>query len=71
MDSYEKFLISNKLFDFQQSKEWAKVKTLWKNEIITVCDNDKIVLSISILIRKLPFFWIYHVCSERSCWNYS
>ncbi len=56
MDSYEKFLISNELSDFQQSKEWAKVKTLWKNEIITVCDNDKIVLSISILIRRFPFF---------------
>ena len=36
MDSYEKFLISNELSDFQQSKEWAKVKTLWKNEIITL-----------------------------------
>jgi lipid II:glycine glycyltransferase (peptidoglycan interpeptide bridge formation enzyme) len=40
---------------FMQSPEWAKVKSNWKNEIITVEDeNGNIKGSMSVLIRKLP-----------------
>ena len=53
----EDFLNTNKKTHFLQSPEWAKVKDLWKNEFIIVRDNNnKIVGTMSILIRKTPIF---------------
>ena len=38
-----------------QSPQWAKVKSFWKNEIVTVEDEDgNIKGSVSLLIRKVP-----------------
>ncbi len=57
MESYEEFIKKEDLCDFQQSREWAKVKEFWKNEIVIVEDENKsIIASMSILIRKLPIF---------------
>jgi lipid II:glycine glycyltransferase (peptidoglycan interpeptide bridge formation enzyme) len=40
-----------------QSPEWTKVKSNWKNEIVIIEDQDKNIKgSMSILIRKIPFF---------------
>ena len=42
---------------FQQSIEWARVKSNWKNEIILAEDSSgKIIGSLSVLIRKIPIF---------------
>ncbi len=57
MDSkvYE-FLQNNPKTNFMQSPEWARVKTEWKNEFITVEDeNGNIKGTMSILLRKVPF----------------
>lgn len=57
IETYEEFIKKQDLCDFQQSKEWAKVKELWKNEILIMQDkNQHIVATMSILIRKVPFF---------------
>lgn len=57
MQTYEEFIKKEELCDFQQSREWAKVKEFWKNEIVIVKDENKnIIASMSILIRKLPIF---------------
>ncbi len=54
---YEAFIKKQELCDFQQSVKWAKVKTLWQNEIIILKDKQQnIIASMSILIRKIPFF---------------
>ena len=57
MDSkvYE-FLQNNPKTNFMQSPEWARVKTEWKKEFITVEDeNGNIKGTMSILLRKVPF----------------
>ncbi len=53
---YEAFLESHPKGHFMQSPEWAKVKSNWTSEIITVNDSSgNIKGSMNILIRKLPF----------------
>ncbi len=52
---YKEFLQSNPKGHFMQSPQWAKVKSFWKNEVVTVEDeNGKIKGSMSLLIRKVP-----------------
>lgn len=54
---YKEFLEKHERCNFQQSPEWARVKSSWKNEIVLAEDeNGKIVGSLSILIRKIPIF---------------
>ena len=54
---YKQFLENNERCNFQQSLEWAKVKSFWKNEIVvSEDDNGNITGSLSILIRKMPIF---------------
>lgn len=55
-DKYETFLQAHPKGHFMQSTEWARVKSNWKNEIITVEDGSgNIKGSMSVLIRKIPF----------------
>lgn len=55
--NYKEFLENNERCNFQQSLEWAKVKSFWKNEIVVAQDeNGNIKGSLSILIRKIPIF---------------
>lgn len=57
VEEYEKFIKSQELCDFQQSIKWAKVKEFWKNETIIIQKEEgEIVATMSILIRKVPFF---------------
>ena len=54
---YSEFLKKHERCNFQQSIEWGKVKTSWKNEIVIVENNNgEIIGSISVLIRKIPIF---------------
>ncbi len=56
-NKYKKFLEGHERCNFQQSPEWARVKSNWKNEIILAEDEDKnIIGSLSVLIRKIPIF---------------
>jgi len=55
-EKYEKFVQSHPKGHFMQSLKWARVKSNWLNEIITVEDRmGNIKGSMSLLIRKLPF----------------
>jgi len=55
--AYKEFLESNERCNFQQSLEWGKVKSAWKNEVVLSKDKDgNIVGAISVLIRKIPIF---------------
>ena len=57
IEKYTKFLEEHDRCNFQQSVEWGKVKTNWKNEIIIIEDEKgNIISSISVLIRKIPIF---------------
>ena len=54
---YTEFLENNERCNFQQSLEWGKVKNFWKNEIILAEDeNNNIIGSLSVLLRKIPIF---------------
>ena len=56
-EHYTEFLKNHERCNFQQSLEWARVKSNWKNEVILAEDNNgNIVGAISVLIRKIPFF---------------
>lgn len=62
---YTEFLEKHERCNFQQSIEWSKVKSFWKNEIVLAEDeNGKIIGSISILVRKIPVFG-YMMYSSR------
>ena len=57
INKYNEFLTKHDRCNFQQSVEWAKVKSNWKNEIVLVeNDDEEIVGSLSVLIRKIPIF---------------
>ncbi len=54
---YTAFLTRHERCNFQQSPEWARVKSGWKNEIILAEDAEgNITGGLSVLIRKIPFF---------------
>lgn len=56
-EEYTRFLESNERCNFQQSLEWAKVKTSWKREVILAEDSSKkIIGSLMVWIRKIPIF---------------
>ena len=56
-EEYTNFLEAHKRCNFQQSVEWAKVKSNWKSEIILAEDSSgKIIGSLMVLIRKIPIF---------------
>lgn len=52
---YEAFLQAHPKGHFMQSPQWARIKSFWKNEVVTVEDSDgNIKGSMSLLIRKIP-----------------
>ncbi len=54
---YKEFLQKHYKSSFMQGPEWAKIKDNWKNEVILSLDeNGEIKGSLSVLIRKVPFF---------------
>lgn len=56
-EKYEEFISQNKKGHFMQSKIWSKVKSNWINEVVlSVDDEGNIRGSVSVLIRKVPFF---------------
>ena len=59
------FLETNKKSHFLQSPEWAKVKTDWEHEMVTVEENGNIKGAMSILLRKVPIFKRYIMYAPR------
>ena len=56
-EEYTKFLENHERCNFQQSLEWARVKTSWKREVILAEDNNKkIIGSLMVWVRKIPIF---------------
>ena len=56
-EEYTAFLEAHDRCNFQQSIEWAKVKTSWKHEVILAEDSSgKIIGSLMVWIRKIPVF---------------
>lgn len=56
-EEYTRFLENNERCNFQQSLEWAKVKTSWKREVILAEDSSKkIIGSLMVWVRKIPIF---------------
>lgn len=56
-EEYKKFLQNHERCNFQQSIEWANVKTSWKREVILAENsNKKIIGSLMVWIRKIPLF---------------
>ena len=54
---YTEFLEGHERCNFQQSLEWGRVKTAWIKEVVLAEDeNGKIIGSICVWIRKIPFF---------------
>ena len=54
---YKEFLEKHERCNFQQSPEWAKVKSNWINEVVLAEDENKnIIGAVSVLIRKIPIF---------------
>ena len=54
---YKEFLEKHERCNFQQSIEWSRVKTSWKTEVVLAEDeNNNIIGSVCILIRKMPIF---------------
>ena len=54
---YTEYLTGHERCNFQQSVEWAKVKSRWKNEIILAEDSQgNIIGGLSVLIRRIPLF---------------
>ncbi len=54
---YEEFISRHYKSHFMQTPMWAKVKDNWKNEVIvSENENGNIKGTLSILIRKVPFF---------------
>jgi len=57
LKEYKEFLIKHERCNFQQSPEWAKVKSNWKHEVVLAeAEDGKIIGILSILIRKIPIF---------------
>lgn len=62
---YTTFLESHPRCNFQQSVEWANVKSCWKNEIVLAEDGQgNITGGLSVLIRKIPFFGSLMYCAR-------
>lgn len=54
---YTEFLTRHERCNFQQSLQWAAVKSNWKNEIVLAEDEQgNIIGGLSVLIRKIPLF---------------
>ncbi len=62
---YTEFLSRHERCNFQQSVEWAAVKSGWKNEIVLAEDGQgNITGGMSILIRKIPLFGNLMYCAR-------
>ena len=54
---YKEFLEKHERCNFQQSPEWARVKSNWIHEVVLAEDSrGKIIGAVSVLIRKIPIF---------------
>lgn len=59
------FLQSNNKSHYLQSPEWARVKTNWKHEMLVVKNNEKVIGTMSVLLKKVPLFNSYMMYAPR------
>lgn len=59
------FLQSNNKSHYLQTTEWAQVKNNWKNEMLIVKNNEKIIGVMSVLLKKLPLLNSYMMYAPR------
>lgn len=59
------FLQSSKKSHYLQTPEWAKVKSNWKHEMIVIRNDGKIVGTMSILLKKIPFLKTHMMYAPR------
>lgn len=50
------FLQSNNKSNYLQTPQWAAVKSNWNHEMIVIRNDEKIIASMSILLKKMPVF---------------
>ena len=56
-NKYSEFLQKHERCNFQQSLEWAEIKSDWKKEVILAEDTqENIIGSLCVWIRKIPMF---------------
>jgi len=56
-EKYKEFLEGHERCNFQQSLEWANVKTAWKTEVVLSLDETGSIRgSLCVWIRKIPIF---------------
>lgn len=51
---HDAFVSNHPLCNLLQSSQWAKVKENWDHEIVGVVEKDALIVSASILIKRLP-----------------
>lgn len=59
------FLQSNNKSHYLQSPEWAQVKSNWKHEMIVIRNDEKIVGTMSVLLKKIPILKSYIMYAPR------
>ncbi|MBR3697119.1 MAG: peptidoglycan bridge formation glycyltransferase FemA/FemB family protein [Clostridia bacterium] len=64
-EEYKNFLCNHERCNFQQSLEWGNVKEAWiKQVILSTDDNEKIIGSLCVWIRKIPLFGNIMYCAR-------
>lgn len=56
---YEDFIQESEANNIMQSVEWSKLKHDWECEIVILQDDDKIIGSALVLLRKIPYINSY------------
>ena len=54
-NQHDEFVKKHPLCNLLQSSSWAKIKSNWGSDIVGVYDENKLVATSLVLIRKLPF----------------
>lgn len=65
LEKYKSFLLDNKNYNILQSLEWAELKDKWINEIVYIEKNNKIIASVSLLLRRIPIINSYIAYGAR------
>lgn len=59
------FLQSNNKSHYLQSPQWEEVKANWKHEMLVVENNEKIIGTMSVLLKKIPLLNSYMMYAPR------
>lgn len=62
---YKEFLEKNEYARLTQTLEWGKVKSTWKQEIVYLEEDGKVIAAMSLLLEKVPKMKYYLMYSSR------